>query len=41
VGAHRDIFHREIATLVSMAAGLLVGGPDGPRPRPVDPLFSP
>jgi hypothetical protein len=41
VGAHRDIFHREVATLVGMAAGLLVGGPDGARPRPVDPLFTP
>ncbi len=38
VGAHRDIYHREVATLVAMAAGLLVGGPDGARPRPVDPL---
>ena len=37
LGAHRDIFHREVATLVAMAAGLLVGGPDGPRPKPVDP----
>ncbi len=41
LGAHRDIFHREIAALVGMAAGLLVGGPDGARPRPVDPGFSP
>ncbi len=37
VGAHRDIYHREVATLVAMAAGLLVGGPDGARPRPLDP----
>ncbi len=36
LGAHRDIFHREVATLVAMAAGLLVGGPEGARPRPVD-----
>jgi hypothetical protein len=41
LGAHRDIFHREIAALVGMAAGLLVGGPDGSRPKPVDPGFSP
>jgi hypothetical protein len=39
-GAHGDIFHREIATLVAMAAGLLVGGPDGLRPVPVDPLVT-
>ncbi len=26
VGAHRDIYHREVAMLVAMAAGLLVGG---------------
>jgi hypothetical protein len=38
-GAHGDIFHREIATLVAMAGGLLVGGPDGLRPVPVDPLI--
>jgi hypothetical protein len=37
VGAHRDIYHREVATLVAMAAGLLVGGPDGARKRPLDP----
>jgi len=41
VGAHRDIYHREIATLVAMAAGLLVGGPEGARPRPRDPLVNP
>jgi hypothetical protein len=41
VGAHRDIFHREVATLVGMAAGLLVGGPDSTRPRPVDPYYAP
>ncbi len=41
VGAHRDIYHREVATLVAMAAGLLVGGPDGARPRPRDPLVNP
>jgi hypothetical protein len=38
LGAHRDIFHREVATLVAMAAGLLVGGPEGSRPKPVDPV---
>jgi hypothetical protein len=38
LGAHRDIFHREVAALVAMAAGLLVGGPDGARPKPVDPV---
>lgn len=41
VGAHRDIHHAEIATLVAMAAGLLAGGPDGARPRPVDPRVGP
>jgi hypothetical protein len=38
VGAHRDIYHDEIATLVLLAAGLLTAGPDGARPRPVSPL---
>jgi hypothetical protein len=37
IGAHRDIDHREVATLVAMTAGLLAGGPDGARPRPLDP----
>jgi hypothetical protein len=32
VGAHRDIHHREIATLVLLAGRLLEGGPDGIRP---------
>ena len=41
MGAHRDIFHPEVATLVAMAAGLLVGGPDGARPLPVDPRVTP
>jgi hypothetical protein len=36
LGAHRDIFHREVAALVAMAAGLIVGGPGGARQRPVD-----
>jgi hypothetical protein len=38
LGAHRDILRREIATLAGMAAGLLVGGPAGARPVPLDPL---
>lgn len=38
IGAHRDIFHREVATLIGLAAGVLVGGPDGVRPRRVDPV---
>jgi hypothetical protein len=38
VGAHRDIYHVEVARLVVLAAGLLAGGPDGLRPRPVSPL---
>ncbi len=38
LGAHRDIFHREVAALVAMAAGLVVAGPDGARPVPLDPL---
>ena len=38
IGAHRDIYHDEIATLVLLAAGLLTGGPTRPRPRPVSPL---
>ena len=41
VGAHRDIFHPEIATLVAMAAGLIAGGPDGARARPVDSRVDP
>jgi hypothetical protein len=40
VGAHRDIYHDEIANLVLLAAGLLMGGPSGPRPRPVLPFTS-
>jgi hypothetical protein len=38
VGAHRDIHHREIATLILLAGGLLQGGPDGIRPPRLDPL---
>ena len=41
LGAHRDIFHREVGTLIAMAAGLLVGSPQGARPRPVDPIANP
>ena len=37
-GAHRNIFHPEVAALVLMAAGLTEGGPDGARPRPLNPL---
>jgi hypothetical protein len=40
VGAHRDIYHREVATLAAMAAGLIIGDPEGARPRPLDPLAS-
>jgi hypothetical protein len=32
LGAHRDIHHREVATLILLAAGLLEGGPEGVRP---------
>jgi pimeloyl-ACP methyl ester carboxylesterase len=38
VGAHRDIHHREIATLILLAAGLLQGGPQGVRPPRTRPL---
>jgi hypothetical protein len=41
VGAHRDIYHDEIATLVCLAAGLLKGGPAGARPRPLSPFAHP
>lgn len=37
VRAHDDILHPEVSTIVLMAAGLLVGGHDGPRPRPEGP----
>jgi hypothetical protein len=39
VGAHRDIHHPEIATLVLLAGGLLEGGPEGARP-PRRPLMA-
>ena len=36
LGAHRDIDHLEIATLIGMAAGLLrVGAPPMPRSLPI------
>jgi hypothetical protein len=38
VGAHRDIHHREIATLILLAGGLLQGRPEGIRPPRLDPL---
>jgi hypothetical protein len=38
IGAHCDIYHDEIATLVLLAAGLLTGGPAGARPRSVPTL---
>jgi hypothetical protein len=41
IGAHRDIYHDEIATLVGLAAGLLKGGPAGARPRPLSPFGRP
>jgi len=37
IGAHRDIYHDEIATLVLLAAGLLTGSPDGLRARRLSP----
>jgi hypothetical protein len=41
IGAHRDIYHDEIATLVCLAAGLLKGGPAGARPQPLSPFGRP
>src|SRR5439155_13967326 len=38
LGAHRDIHHQEIATLVLLGARLLEPGPDGLRPRRLNPL---
>jgi len=37
LGAHRDIHHPEIATLVLLAAGLLEAAPDGMRSRRLRP----
>lgn len=39
LGAHRDIHHPEIATLILLAARLLEGSADGARPRRVATLF--
>ncbi|MEK7372169.1 MAG: hypothetical protein AAB265_12025 [candidate division NC10 bacterium] len=41
LGAHRDIYHPEIATLVLMAAGQLEGSPEGPRRPPLSPWSEP
>ena len=40
MGAHRDIHHPQVATLVLLAAGLLQPGPEGLRPARVSPLRS-
>jgi hypothetical protein len=40
VGAHRDIFHREVANLVLLAAGLLTGGPEALRPVRLTPAIA-
>jgi hypothetical protein len=37
IGAHRDIYHDEIATLVLLAAGLLTGSPSGLRAHRLSP----
>jgi hypothetical protein len=37
IGAHRDIYHDEIATLVLLAAGLLTGSPAGLRAHRLSP----
>ena len=41
LGAHRDIYHPEIATLILMAAGQLAGSPEGPRRPPLSPWSEP
>jgi hypothetical protein len=41
VGAHGDIYHEEIVTLVLLAAGLLSGGPERVRRRPLTPWDMP
>ena len=38
IGAHGDIHHEAIATLILLAAGLLTGSPSGARPRRTSPL---
>jgi hypothetical protein len=37
IGAHRDIYHDEIATLVLLTAGLLTGSPTGLRAHRLTP----
>ena len=37
IGAHRDIYHDEIARLVLLAAGRLTGGPTGLRTQRLSP----
>jgi hypothetical protein len=37
IGAHCDIYHEEIATLVLLGAGVLQAGPAGLRPRRITP----
>lgn len=37
IGAHCDIYHDQIATLVLLAGGLLKGAPTGARSRPLTP----
>ncbi len=41
LGAHRDIYHAEIATLILMAAGHIEGSPEGPRRPPLNPWSEP
>ena len=41
VVAHGDIYHEEIVTLVLLAAGLLSGGPERVRRRPLTPWDMP
>ncbi len=41
IGAHRDIYHPEIATLILMAAGQIKGSPEGPRRPPLSPWSEP
>jgi len=40
VGAHRDIYRREVATLILLAAGFVNASPGGLRPLPLDPTVS-
>ncbi|MBI2524438.1 MAG: hypothetical protein HYV93_00485, partial [Candidatus Rokubacteria bacterium] len=41
LGAHRDIYHPEIAMLILMAAGQIKGSPEGPRRPPLSPWSEP